>query len=143
MFAKVANNVSSFADSLASYYKSNNKFCRDNSVSGEVFRLHSDNQYFAIVHKDTKISDLKSFSRFVPLDHIKEPNDLWPASRVLDETECILVRLEMTKNKKYFIEGDQTITSFNPDVTVMNMPLHKVRQITPAFVPVPDILGNP
>ena len=88
---------------------SRNRFGTDGSINGEYFRSMSDNQYFRPSNKISK-----------NIDFNKEK----------------LYRLEIVRNKGYFIESNQDISIINADVTEITTPFDELI-ITP-FKPLPE-----
>ena len=108
-------------------YGSKQNFSTDRHINGEYFRSRTNNEYFCVLDKDTKIGELSHFlADFRPLHKALE-------TRSYDPDKNIIVRLEFTKNKAYFVESYQAISIKNPDVTVMNIPLEELLLITPKF----------
>lgn len=148
--------LSTFPKAFASYYnglftsKNKNDFiCTDCYFTGEEIKSKSNNQYFRIVDKNEKISNLNNFNYYFPLHHIMETSD--KLNFKFDPNKHMLIRLEFTKNKKYFIESNQCISVMNfshindnnkPDVTVLNIPFEEIIETTPKFVPFPDVIGQ-
>lgn len=128
--------ISKINDFKELFTKSNERCATDRLVSGELFRKKSNNQYFRIVDKNTKISDLNSFRYFYPL-HFIERDTNKSIGHVFDSKKHMLVRLEII-NKQYFVESNQAITIDNPDVTILNMSFEEIERITPEFVPLPQ-----
>ena len=109
-------------------YGSRNKFHVFNKINGEYFRTLSNNQYYRIVDKH---ADPKSFRYFWP--------SIWIQGKVVDPKTQKLLRLEIVRNKGYWIEGDQSIEleiGVEPDVVVVETPIDDL--VIPEFVPVPD-----
>jgi hypothetical protein len=108
-------------------FGSRHRFHVNCHINGEYFREVSNNQYFAIVNKST---DPKNVRYFVPSTNIM--------NHVIDPKKEKLLRLEIVKNKKYWIESSQAIDVYdeNPDVVVLNTPIEDL--IIPEFVPVPE-----
>ena len=117
--------------------KSNHKqyFITDNTMDGEYFRSKTKNQYFCLVDKNVKLGDVHN--------HIHDFRELEEAVKNYDPENHRILRLEFTKNKKYFAVGSQAIemcwegVKEKPDVTIMNMSLEELRNITPKFEPLP------
>ena len=107
----------------------------DYHFEGEFFKSRTKNQYFCVMDKNVKVGELSSLSNFHgdfrPLDHFE-------SLRTCDPEKQVLLRLEFTKNKFYFVESNQAISIRNPDVTVMNMSLGDLHMITPKFEPLPQ-----
>ena len=113
-------------------YGSRSNFSTNMYINGEYLRSRTNNQYFCVVDKNIKLCDIHKYSgEFRKLDEVLNLSNYNP------EKHNIL-RLEIMKNKKYFVEGYQAVYDENPDVTIMNMPLEELRQITPIFEPLPD-----
>ena len=113
-------------------YGSKQKFSTDHHINGEYFRSRTNNEYFCVLDKDTKIGELSMFlPDFRPLHKAL-------AARNYNPDKNIIVRLEFTKNKAYFVESYQAISIKNPDVTIMNIPLEELLLITPKFEELPD-----
>ena len=103
-------------------------FSTDGYINGEYFRALSNNQYYQIINKD---ENPKNFRYFVPSDRI--------IGCAFDPKKQKLVRLEIVKNKKYWIESNQAIEmelGVEPDVVVVDVPIEDL--IIPEFVPLPD-----
>lgn len=110
---------------------SRNDFQTDLSINGEYFRSRTNNQYFCVVDKNTKIGEISEFfGDFRELDKAINIINYNPEKHVI-------LRLEFTKNKTYFVESYQAIDIRNPDVTIMNMSLEELRSITPKFENLP------
>ena len=104
-------------------------------INGEYFRSKTNNQYFSVVKKDVKLDNIhNAIYDFRELEKAIELRKYNP------ETDNI-VRLEFSKNKKYFVESYQAIFTDNPDITIINMSLEDIREITPSFEPLPDHLS--
>ena len=112
-------------------YGSRNCMSTDHHINGEYFRSRTDNQYFCVIDKNTKINEISMF--------IGDFRSLNEALRIrsYNPDKNIILRLEFTKNKAYFVENYQAITIKNPDITIMNMPLEELISITPKFEPLP------
>jgi hypothetical protein len=110
-------------------------FYTDRYINGEYFRLRTDNQYFCFVQKNNVFVEIKERNpEFRPLEDLISIYDITEIPE-----DKVLVRLEFTNNKEYFIEGYQAITVENPDFTIFqNVSLEEIRKTTPKFVPVPD-----
>ena len=54
-------------------------------------------------------------------------------TRNYDHDKHVILRLEFSRNKEYFVESYQAISIKNPDVTVIDMPLEELLLITPKF----------
>ena len=120
-----------FISSIMSDNKKNNLHT-DYSFNGEIFRSKTNNQYFCVVDKNKKVGELSSFNGdFRSLENAIKLHKYNPEKDVI-------LRLEFTKNKSYFVESYQAISVLNPDVTVMNMSLEELRKITPDFEPLPN-----
>ena len=127
--ALITSIVSKLSSVDTSYQK--NHFTTDTHINGEFFRSKTNNQYFCVVNKDTKVGELSRFTGdFRSLENAIKIRNYNP------ETDVIL-RLEFTKNKSYFVESYQAISIDNPDVTVMNMPFEELLKSTPDFEPLP------
>ena len=113
-------------------YGSRNHFSTDHHINGEYFRSRTDNQYFCVVDKNIKINEISMF-----MGDFRELHNAL-GTRNYNEDKHIILRLEFTKNKQYFVESYQAITVKNPDVTVMDMPLKELLLITPKFEELPD-----
>lgn len=133
-FDRMLNPAYKSKQSVSDYmtYGSRNRFSTDHHINGEYFRSRTNNQYFCVVDKNIKINEISTFvGDFRPLDVALQLRDYHP-----DKNK--ILRLEMTKNKAYFVESYQAITIRNPDVTVMNMPLEELISITPKFEELPN-----
>ena len=108
---------------------SRQRFGTDGYINGEYFRSLSDNQYFAVA---TKSVELRYITFFVPSN--KLPKNI-------DFSKEKLYRLEIVRDKKYFVESNQDITVDNPDVTEINIPIEKL--IIPDFKPLPQDISFP
>ena len=108
----------------------------DYHFEGEFFRSKTQNQYFCVMDKNRKVGDLSSLKNFGgdfrPLDQAIQMLHKY------DPEKDVLLRLEFTKHKYYFVESYQAISIQNPDVTVMNMPLDELISMTPKFEPLPQ-----
>lgn len=111
---------------------SRNYFSTDCSINGEYFRSRTDNQYFRIVNKDFEIKHLYQLTHFFP------PNQLTIFE--YDPVKHVIVRLEFSKDKSYFVESNQAITVKNPDVTVLNnvTTMEELLSSIPKFVDLPQ-----
>jgi hypothetical protein len=113
-------------------YGSRHNFQTDLAINGEYFRSRTDNQYFCVVDKNIKVGEISQYmGDFRPLDDAIRIRPYHPDKN-------IILRLEFTKNKAYFVESYQAISVRNPDVTVMNMPLEELLLITPKFEKLPN-----
>jgi hypothetical protein len=106
---------------------SRKRFGTDGSINGEYFRSMSDNQYFAVVDKSVRPKDITYFR---PSNQI---------TKEIDFKKEKIYRLEIVRNKGYFIESNQCITIKNPDVTEINTPINDL--IIPEFKPLPQDLS--
>lgn len=109
-------------------YGSRNQFHVNCHINGEYFRSLSNNHYYRIVDKN---ADPKNFHYFWPSDDIR--------GRTVDPKREKLLRLEIVKNKKYWIEQSQGIDiglDQDPDVVVVDTPIDDL--CIPVFVPVPE-----
>ena len=114
-------------------YGSRSRFTTDCHINGEYFRSRTNNEYFCVLDKDTEIGELSMFlPDFRPLHKAL-------AARNYNPDKNIIVRLEFTKNKAYFVESYQAISISNPDVTIMNIPLEELLLITQKFEELPDL----
>lgn len=120
-------------------YGSRRNLSTDGAFNGEYFRSRTDNQYFAVVRKDKniKLDDIIKGKR------IGDFRDINYSVKFLKDTDPnlddhIILRLEFTKNKTYFVESYQSVTVSNPDVTIINMPLDELLAITPKFKELPQ-----
>ena len=127
----------SFEDSWK--YGSKKYFSTDGSINGEYFRSRTNNQYFCVVDKNIKLCEVNNY-----LCDFRELEEAIKIRNYNPEKHNIL-RLEFTKNKKYFVESYQAIdmcyegkVKEKPDVTIMNMSLEELRNITPIFTPLPE-----
>ena len=104
------------------------KLITDTYINGECFLSKPNNKYFCIVDKNIKINELTRLNlEFNPINRILKSH--------YDSEKHIILRLEFTKNKIYFVESYQAISTYNPDVTIMNMDLNELIAITPSFEP--------
>jgi hypothetical protein len=103
---------------------SRNRFGTDGSINGEYFRSMSDNQYFAVMDKSVRPQDITYFR---PSNKI---------SKNIDFNKEKLYRLEIVRNKGYFIESNQDISIRNADVTEITTPIDEL--IIPPFKPLPE-----
>jgi hypothetical protein len=103
---------------------SRKRFGTDGSINGEYFRSMSDNQYFAVMDKSVKPQNIVYF-----MPSNKLPNEI-------DFNTKNLYRLEIVRNKGYFIESNQCISIRNADVTEINIPIDEL--IIPSFKPLPQ-----
>ena len=104
-------------------FGSRNSFGTDISIIGEYFRSLCNNQYFAVVPKSTDLKYIKDFK---------------PSYKLLsniDFHKYKLLRLEIVKNKGYFVESNQDISINNPDVTELNINVDNL--IIPEFKMLP------
>jgi hypothetical protein len=107
-------------------------FQTDMSINGEYFRSRTNNQYFCVVEKE-KVEDYKRgrfTGDFRELDKVLK-------TRKYNPDKDVLLRLVFT-DKPYFVESYQAITVKNPDVSVVDIPLDRLRTITPTFEPLPN-----
>ena len=119
-----------FISSIMSDNKKNNLHT-DKQFNGEIFKTNTQNQYFCVVDKNRKVGELSSFyGDFRSLENAIK-------LRKYNPEKDVILRLEFTKNKSYFVESYQAISVLNPDVTVMNMSLEELIKITPKFEPLP------
>ena len=108
-----------------------NNLHTDYSFNGEFFRSKTNNQYFCVVDKNRKVGELSPFyGDFRSLENAIK-------IRKYNPEKDVILRLEFTKNKLYFVESYQAISVSNPDVTVMNMSLEELIKITPDFEELP------
>lgn len=105
---------------------SRKSFTTDGFINGEYFRSMTDNQYFAVVDKSIRLQDISYF----------RPSNKLP--KEIDFNKEKLYRLEIVRNKKYFIESNQHITIRNPDITEITTPINQL--IIPPFNPLPEVL---
>ena len=113
-------------------YGSRSNFSTNMYINGEYLRSRTNNQYFCVVDKNIKLCDIhKRSGEFRKLDEVLKLSNYNPE-------EHNILRLEIMKNKKYFVEGYQAVYGENSDVTIMNMSLEELRQITPKFEPLPN-----
>ena len=134
MFDKMLNPAHESNQSMHDSWKygSRTRFQTDMHINGEYFRSRTNNQYFCVVHKNTKVGEITEFmGDFRPLKDALRIRDYNPDKHNI-------LRLEFTRNKEYFVESYQAITVKNPDVTVMNMPLEELQLITPKFEELPN-----
>lgn len=103
---------------------SRKRFGTDGSINGEYLRSMTNNQYFAVVEKSVRPQDIVYFR---PSNKI---------SKDIDFNKEKLYRLEIVRNKGYFIESNQDITIRNPDVTEITTPINEL--IIPTFKPLPE-----
>ena len=109
-------------------------FETDCYINGEYFRSRTDNQYFCFVQKKNAVEIRGRFPEFRPLEDLIQ---IYKITEIPEDK--LLVRLEFTNSKQYFIEGYQGITVENPDFTIFqNVSLEEIRKTTPKFVPVPN-----
>ena len=112
-------------------YGSRSRFTTDRHINGEYFRSRTDNQYFCVVDKNAKVGELSQFvGDFREIHHALR-------TRNYDHDKHVILRLEFSRNKEYFVESYQAISIKNPDVTVMDMPLEELLLITPKFEELP------
>ena len=117
-------------------FGSKNYFSTDCAINGEYFRSRTKNQYFCVVDKNVKLCEVHN--------HICDFRELEEAIKIrsYNPEKHNILRLEFTNNKNYFVESYQAIDMFNkeekPDVTLINMSLEELRNITPKFEPLPD-----
>ena len=113
-------------------YGSRSRFTTDCHINGEYFRSRTDNQYFCVVDKNAKVGELSQFvGDFREIHHALK-------TRNYDRDKHVILRLEFSRNKEYFVESYQAINIKNPDVTVIDMPLEELLLITPKFEELPD-----
>ena len=107
-------------------------FQTDMSINGEYFRSRTNNQYFCVVDKERAIdyNRCRFMGDFRELDKALE-------TRKYNPDKHALLRLVFT-NKPYFVESYQAITVENPDVSVVDIPLDRLRTIIPPFEPLPN-----
>lgn len=139
MFNSSYKENQSYEDS--SKYGSKKYFSTDGAINGEYFRSRTNNQYFCVVDKNIKLCDVHN--------HIGDFRELEEAIKIrkYNPEKHNILRLEFTKNKKYFVESYQAIDMCydgtnnekeKPDVTIMNMSLEELRKNTPKFEPLPE-----
>jgi len=110
---------------------SRNRFTTDCHINGEYFRSRTNNQYFCVVDKNVKVGELSEFMG----DFRQIHNAL--GTRNYHPDKHVILRLEFSRNKEYFVESYQAISIKNPDVTMMNIPLKELLLITPKFEELP------
>ena len=103
---------------------SRKRFGTDGSINGEYFRSMSDNQYFAVASKSLENEYITWF----------RPSNKLPEN--IDFNKYKLLRLEIVKNKGYFVESNQDITINDADYTEINVPIDQL--IIPEFKPLPQ-----
>lgn len=134
MFDRMLNPAYESNQSIDDFFKygSRKNFHTDIHINGEYFRSRTNNQYFCVVDKKSTIDELNNMlGDFRPLE------DAIKVCKYNPEKDKI-IRLELTRNKAYFVESYQAISIRNPDVTVMNVPLEELLLITPNFEELPD-----
>jgi len=109
-------------------YGSKKDFITDYHINGEFFRSRTDNEYFWVIKKDSKINQLSNIPMFIPSYKLPE------RFKYFNQNECVFVRLEFTKDKKYFVESNQDITIENPDVTILDLSVKEILKNTPKFI---------
>jgi hypothetical protein len=130
VFNPAYNAHQSFDDYMK--YGSKYSFVTDMCINGEYLRSRTNNQYFCVIDKNTKCGEISNYTGdFRKLDEAIK-------IRKYNPEKHLILRLEFVKNKQYFVEGYQAISVRNPDVTVMDMPLEELMQITPVFEPIPQ-----
>jgi hypothetical protein len=100
------------------------RFGTDGYINGKYFRSMTDNQYFAVIDKSIRPQDISYFR---------------PSNKIIkniDFNKDKLYRLEIVRNKEYFIESNQDISVKNPDVTELSIPFDEL--IIPTFKPLPE-----
>ena len=134
IFDKMLNptHESNQKQSYGDKYGSRSRFTTDCHINGEYFRSRTDNQYFCVVDKNAKVGELSQF--------VEDFREIRTALRIrnYNPDKHVILRLEFTKNKEYFVENYQAINIKNPDVTVMDMPLDELLEITPKFEKLPN-----
>jgi len=111
-------------------YGSKKSFTTEYHINGEFFRSRTDNEYFWVVKKNSTIDQITRIPSFVPSYKLPE------RFKYLNQNECVFVRLEFTKNKRYFVESNQDITVENPDVTILDLSVEEILENTPKFIPI-------
>jgi hypothetical protein len=105
------------------------------SINGEYFRSRSDNRYFHIITKDYEIKHISNITHFFPDSDLSD--QLYDIN--YDPNKHVIVLLQFTKNKGYFVESNQAITVANPDVTILlNKDITELLTDRPKFIPLPD-----
>ena len=108
-------------------YGSKNDFYTKIYINGEYFRSRSNNQYFCVVGNQIEAGELSGFKfPFTRIDlatkvvyhDIRQQNKIHVECRKYDPTKDHLLRLVINPHKKYFIDADQKIWIFSPDVIV-------------------------
>ena len=112
-------------------YGSKSSFATNRHINGEYFRSRTNNQYFCVVDKNTKIGELSQF-----VGDFREIHNAL-GTRNYHPDKHVILRLEFARNKEYFVESYQAISIKNPDVTVMNIPLKELLLVTPKFEELP------
>lgn len=111
---------------------------KDNAVNGDYLRSRTNYQYFSVVDKNVKLGEVHN--------HICDFRELEEAisMKEYNPEKHNILRLEFNKNKDYYVENYQAIDMFykngvkqKPDVTIINMSLEELRNITPKFKPLP------
>ena len=107
-------------------YGSYRLFGTNLSINGEYFRSLSNNQYFAVILKSTDPHSVKEF----------QPSCNLPG--IINYKTHTLLRLEIVKNKQYFVNSFQAIRVENADFNIIDVPIHYL--IIPKFKPIPHEL---
>lgn len=131
--------LSGFISSKISYSNKDTIYTTDSSINGKDFRSISNNQYFWVMAKHSKVSDLFEINEFVPSSKVvKMFSELDPACYAF-------VRLEITDNQNYWVETNQDIHVTRPTMTVLDVTIDELLKDVPEFVPFPidtDVLSN-
>ncbi len=105
---------------------SRNNFGTDIYVNGEYFRSLSDNHYFALVDKSYNEENIKEF----------QPSSRMPST--IDFEKQKLYRLEIVRNKKYFVEANQNIAVSDADIFEIKTQIDNL--VIPEFKPLPQMM---
>jgi len=133
IFDRMLNPACESNQSVNDYWKygSRSSFATDRHINGEYFRSRTNNQYFCVVDKNAKVGKLSEFvGDFREIRNALE-------TRSYDPDKHVILRLEFSRNKVYFVESYQAINIKNPDVTIMDMPIEELLLITPKFEELP------
>ena len=112
---------------------SRNDFQTDIFINGDYFRSRTNNQYFCVVDKKRAV-ELSKTDYFA--GDFRELEQAIKIGKYNPEKDVIL-RLDFSGNKSYFVESYQAISIRKPDFTVVDIPLGELRKITPKFEPLP------
>ncbi len=125
------SNDSNNSNDLKNTKNTKNKFVTGSSVEGDYFRSKTNSHYFFIVDKDTPLNVIsKGCVEFRDLGEICRLKEYDPLKHTI-------LRLEVTKNKSYYLETYQAVAVDNPSFTVMNISLEEIISTLPPFQNIP------